>query len=170
MLSNASRYAIRSVIYLAIHSGENEKIGVKSISKTLETPQPFLAKLLQQLSRNNLVSSSKGATGGFFLSKDNLQNSMWDVVKCIDGPEKFDLCFLGLPSCGDDKPCPVHDTVKPFKEKIHRDFKDKTIEEFVGELVQKGETITLNGNLIQNKIDQMTTKGGKRKMIRIQQS
>ena len=40
MLSNACKYAIRSVLYLSIHATENEKFGVKLIAEKLETPQP----------------------------------------------------------------------------------------------------------------------------------
>ena len=143
MLSNACKYAIRSILYLAMHSGENEKFGVKKIAGELETPQPFLAKLLHQLTKNKLVSSTKGPTGGFFLDQKNLENSVWDIVKCIDGAEKFDQCFLGLSTCGDDNPCPVHFTVAPFKKKILNDFRDKTIQEFVTEIERKGRYISL---------------------------
>ncbi len=143
MLSNACKYAIRSILYLGIQANENEKIGVKRIAESLETPQPFLAKLLQQLTKNGLVSSSKGPTGGFFLDEQNLENSVWDVIKCIDGTDKFDQCFMGLAACGDENPCPVHFTVAPFKKKIYADFKDKTIKEFVAEIKQKGRHISL---------------------------
>ncbi len=143
MLSNACKYAIRSILYLAMHVEEKEKIGVKKIAEALETPQPFLAKLLQQLTKSRLVSSSKGPHGGFFLNEKNLKNSIWDVVKCIDGTSKFEQCFLGLSTCGDENPCPVHFTVAPFKKKILSDFRDKSIEEFVNEIKLKGRYISL---------------------------
>ena len=143
MLSNACKYAIRSILYLAINNEENKKFGVKKIAAELETPQPFLAKLLQQLTRNKLVSSAKGPTGGFYLDKNNLQNSVWDIIKCIDGTDKFDQCFMGLSSCDDANPCPVHFTVAPFKNKLYNDFKDKTIQEFVDEIKLKGRHISL---------------------------
>ena len=143
MLSNACKYAIRSILYLEMCAEENQKIDVKTIAKELETPQPFLAKLLQQLSKNGLVSSSKGPRGGFFLNKKNKENTVWDVIKCIDGPEKFDHCFLGLSICSDENPCPVHFTVAPFKQKILSDFKDKTISQFADEVKRNGRRISL---------------------------
>ncbi len=143
MLSNACQYAIRSVLFLAIHSNESKKIGVKIIAEELESPQPFLAKLLQQLSRQKLVSSTKGPNGGFFLTQKDRNNSIWDVVVCIDGTEKFDSCFMGLPACGDENPCPVHFTVSPFKEKILQNFRDKTIAQFTEEIQSTGKVISL---------------------------
>jgi len=143
MLSNACKYAIRSILYLAINSKESNKIGVKVISAELETPQPFLAKLLQQLTRDKLVSSTKGPNGGFYLSEKNLKNALWDVVMSIDGSDKFDNCFLGLAKCDDRNPCPVHFIVSPFKEKILGSFRDKTIEEYVVEIKNTNRVISL---------------------------
>ena len=143
MLSNACKYAIRSVLYLSVHVDENKKVGVKKIAEELEVPQPFLAKLLQQLTKNNLVSSSKGPSGGFYLDENNLKNTVWDIIKCIDGTTKFDNCFMGLSSCNDLNPCPVHFTVVPFKKKLMSDFKDKTIKEFSADIQIKGSHILL---------------------------
>ena len=50
---------------------------------------------------------------------------------------------MGLASCGGENPCPVHFTVAPFKEKILKDFRDKTIKQFVDEIKLKGRFISL---------------------------
>src|SRR5690606_40523141 len=76
-------------------SDEKHKIGVKIISGELEAPQPFLAKLLQQLNKNGLVTSTKGPYGGFYLSEENKTKTVWDIVLVIDGNERFSQCFLG---------------------------------------------------------------------------
>jgi Rrf2 family protein len=143
MLTNACQYAIRAVLFLAIHGSKTKKIGVKTIAEELESPQPFLAKLLQELSRKKLISSTKGPHGGFYLSKADKQNTVWDIIICIDGPDKFNACFLGLPTCGDDNPCPVHFTVSPFKKKMLQKFKDKNIEEFAKEIIENQRYLSL---------------------------
>ncbi len=143
MLTSACKNAIRSVLFLAMFSNDTKKIGVKEIAVTLEIPQPFLAKLLQQLVKNNLVSSTKGPYGGFFLDKNNIKKSVWDIVICIDSPKKFDQCFLGLAKCDDENPCPVHFTVSPFKKKLMTDFKEKTIIQFAHEIKKSGKVISL---------------------------
>jgi Rrf2 family protein len=143
MLSNACKYAIRSILYLGIQTDEHTKVGVKKIADELETPQPFLAKLLQQLTKTNLVSSTKGPNGGFYLSLKDKENSVWDVIKNIDGTSKFDDCFLGLSKCSDENPCPVHFIVSPFKQKLLDNFRDKTISQYVTEIKQSGKVISL---------------------------
>ena len=143
MLSSASKYAIRSILYLAINSNSSNKIGVKIIADDLETPQPFLAKLLQQLTREQLVSSTKGPNGGFYLDEKNMQNTVWDVIKSIDGTLKFDNCFLGLAKCDNENPCPVHFIVAPFKQSILENFRDKTIAEYSDEIKNTRQVLSL---------------------------
>jgi Rrf2 family protein len=124
-------------------SDEEKRIGVKKIAAELDTPQPFLAKLLQQLAKNNIVSSIKGPNGGFYLDEKNKKKSLWDIIQCIDGTEKFDQCFLGLADCGEENPCPVHFIVAPFREKLLKDFRDKTISQISKEIIKKGRVISL---------------------------
>ncbi len=131
------------MLYLALYTDETKKIGVKKIAEDLDTPQPFLAKLLQQLTRSKLVSSTKGPNGGFFLSKKNKEKSVWDIIKSIDGTEKFSQCFLGLSKCDDENPCPVHSIVTPFKQRILEDFRDKTILQWAEEIKKSGTVLSL---------------------------
>ena len=53
MLSNTSKYAIRAVIYLALYSTKEKKVGIKEVASELDIPSPFLGKILQQLARHN---------------------------------------------------------------------------------------------------------------------
>ncbi len=137
MLSNSCKYAIRSVIYLALNSKTDLKIGSKEVALKLNIPQPFLAKILQELTRKHLISSTKGPMGGFFLTDENLNNSVLDIVSCIDGLDAFNICFLGLHTCSGDKPCSVHHIVEPFKREIFSKLSYKTIAQFA-EDIRKG--------------------------------
>jgi len=141
MLTNATKIAIRATLYLAMFSSETKKLGVKHIAETLEIPQPFLSKLLQKLNKSDIVSSTKGPHGGFYLNEINTKKRVWDIIVYIDNPERFDQCFLGLAECSDDNPCPLHFTVAPFKKKIMRDFKDKTILQFANEIKSSDKVI-----------------------------
>ena len=145
MLTNACKYAIRAVIYLALHSNVQKKLGVKKISEELEVPQPFLAQLLRKLTSDKMVSSSKGPNGGFFLDEDNLRHTIWDIITAIDGEHRFDDCFLGLSKCNNTNPCPVHHIVGPFKKEILNNFNEKTFATLRKEIRENGTVISLKG-------------------------
>lgn len=134
MLSNASKYSIKAVLFLAEKSNENTKLSVQIIADTLKIPKPFIAKLLQQLSKAKIISSTKGPNGGFFLSETDKKHSICDIIEVIDGPNFFEGCFMGLSKCNEENPCSVHPIVAQFKEKILHQFKEKTVDDFATEV------------------------------------
>lgn len=139
MLSSSSKYAVNAVLYLAVHSSHTNKIRAKEIAEAIKLPSPFLAKLLQSLSRENIISSSKGPTGGFFLTAEALQLPLLEVVKVIDGTDRLEDCVLGLKKCSSEKPCPVHFSVQPLKLKFRRELEENSIAAFA-EKVRSGKT------------------------------
>src|SRR5690606_29789129 len=82
----------------------------KEIAEEINSPIAFTAKILQQLSKNSIVDSVKGAAGGFEIEKENIDKvKLSAIVHAIDGDKIFVGCGLGLKECNADKPCPVHD-------------------------------------------------------------
>ncbi len=129
MVSRSSKYAIKAVLYLAVHSNEAQKVMVKDIAKPINVPQAYIAKLLQELSKQKIISSTRGAHGGFYLSKTDREQSVMSIIDAIDGKEKFNSCMLSLKECDDSKPCPMHNLVYPLKEKLVQNLRKKTIED-----------------------------------------
>lgn len=107
--SKACENGIRAVIYLAQHATVDNKRVLKEIAEATDSPEAFMAKILQELTKGKLISSVKGPYGGFYISDDQLATlNLRDVVEIIDGNEVFTQCALGLKACSSDKPCPLH--------------------------------------------------------------
>ncbi len=143
MLTNAAKYAIRAVLYLTEKVNTGEKLNGKDISKNLDMPDAFIAKLLQKLAKYNIVSSAKGPKGGFYMSEKNLNKHIDDIIIAIDNKDIFEGCFLGLPVCSDENPCPIHHIVAPFKEQLQDKFQKMTILDFAKEVKDNGTHLTL---------------------------
>jgi Rrf2 family protein len=133
MLTNQSKYAIRAVLYLAVYTDESNKLGSKAVAEMIKVPAPFLAKILQKLVKKDIISSTKGPRGGFYLTEKDQLNTMLDIVAVSEGVDLFNECFLGLPKCGDENPCAIHHMVAPFKQTMIEGMGDKTIAEFAQE-------------------------------------
>lgn len=129
MLSKQSKYAIRGVIYLAIYASKNNKLSSVDVGNKTNIPVSFLAKIFQKLSKENLISSAKGPNGGFYLSDRELNNSVLDIIDCIDGLESFSSCFIGLPQCSDKNPCAIHEVASLWRDNLVAELKVRTIAE-----------------------------------------
>jgi len=138
MLSKQSKYAIRGVLCLAMYADEQNKMGSAVVSEKTSIPAPFLAKIFQKLSREQLILSTKGPGGGFYLSDEKLQNSLLDIIECIDGLQAFNTCFLGLPNCSDNNPCSIHHIAAHWRDQLIAELKVKTIGE-MAENARSGE-------------------------------
>ncbi len=118
MVSKTCEYAVRAMLFIAQKSKNNAKVGVKQIAKAIDSPEPFIAKILQDLGRKGLVISAKGPTGGFYLDNAGLKKSLADIVIAIDGDKLFTGCGLGLKTCSAKMPCPVHDDFVDIRKHI----------------------------------------------------
>ncbi|MFD0796395.1 RrF2 family transcriptional regulator [Maribacter chungangensis] len=134
MLSNSSKYALNAVLYLAVHSSNEKKLLAKEISKSTEIPQAYLSKLMQELTRHNLISSVRGPNGGFFLTDENRNVSLLEIVTLIDGDNRLTSCMLGLHKCDADNPCPIHHFVGDTKTSFVKNLKKNTVQDLVADI------------------------------------
>ncbi|MCD4676397.1 MAG: Rrf2 family transcriptional regulator [Desulfobacula sp.] len=135
MLSNTCKYGLRAVVYIAGKSRKEEKIGIKQISKDLDLPTPFLAKILQSLAKQKILNSSKGPHGGFSLTRDPKEIYLLDVVKAIDGEDVFSRCALHNSNCKSSEPeksaCVLHIDYVKARRRIEKLYESKTVQNLV---------------------------------------
>ncbi|MBT8245701.1 MAG: Rrf2 family transcriptional regulator [Winogradskyella sp.] len=127
MFSNSTKYAIKAVLYLAVHSSEQHKIVINDIAEPINVPKAYLAKLLQELSRQSIISSTKGLKGGFYLSNKDRERNIKDIIDVIDGEDRLNSCLLSLKDCDSKNPCSLHHLAYSQKQIILDNFKSKSL-------------------------------------------
>lgn len=137
MFSKACEYGIRAVIYIVSASASGKKAGIKDICEHIKAPEPFTAKVLQNLSRMGIISSSKGPNGGFYLEEDAEDIRLIDVVKAIDGDKLFTGCAMGIEVCSEQRPCPIHGQFKSIRDSLRVMLENTSIQEVAQDL-EKG--------------------------------
>ena len=130
MFSKTCEYAIKALIFVGQKSREETRVGVKEIAKGIDSPEHFIAKIMQELGRKRLVQSIKGPNGGFYMTKNELKISIADIVKAMDGDKLYADCVLGLKACSEKNPCPVHFEFKEIKKKLLHMIENNTIGDF----------------------------------------
>lgn len=142
MISKTCGYAIRGVVYLAVKSDDNRKIGIHEIAENLNVPQHFMSKVLQDLARKGIILSIKGPNGGFFVNKSTLNMPLITIVEAIDGLGVLKKCYLGRDECSSVNPCPLHEHFDECRINIFEIFRTKKVEDLMNE-VRQG-TVHLN--------------------------
>lgn len=112
---------------MALNSNEDQKILVRDMYESIHVSETYLAKLLQELSRHGVISSTRGPKGGFYLSEEDRKRTLMDIVKVIDGEKRVKSCVMGLKDCDMDNPCVLHKLVGANKAKFIKVLERTTI-------------------------------------------
>jgi len=104
---------------------------IKELCKLSNTPESFTAKILQNLVKRDIISSQKGPTGGFYISKDLNKITLYEIVDAIDGKTIFNKCGLGLTQCNAKKPCPLHYQFEVVRDELNAMCKNNTLQNLV---------------------------------------
>lgn len=135
MFSKATEYALRATIYIALKGTEENKIGIGEISKAIDSPQSFTAKILQALRTDNkIIRSVSGPNGGFYMTEKTRKLPVRAILEAMGEAGVLDKCVLGLDKCSETKPCPMHSKYKIIKEQLIELFETKTIQHLVDDI------------------------------------
>jgi Rrf2 family transcriptional regulator, nitric oxide-sensitive transcriptional repressor len=124
MISQTAEYALRAIVFLADQGGSPRTTA--QIAEATQVPAGYLAKVMQALSRVRLVNSQRGLNGGFTLTRDASELTMFEVVSAVDPIRRFSECPLGLPSHGADL-CPLHRKLDEAARMLEEKFTSTSI-------------------------------------------
>ena len=143
VLSRTCSYGLLAMLFIATEGKEDQYVPIHKISGTLNISFHFLTKILQRLAAHHILESSRGPRGGVRLSRPASEISVMDVVSALDGDKIFEGCVLGLPNCGEDTPCPLHDTWSKSRELILNSFRNTRLSQLSKEIQKGNLRITL---------------------------
>lgn len=126
---------MRAVFYVASNTADGSRVGLKEIAAEIDSPEHFLAKILQDLCRKGILESAKGPNGGFFADVQTMSRPLADIVSAIDGNAIFTGCGLGLAQCSEVNPCPLHAEFKKVRGQITHMLTTTTIGQFNKQLL-----------------------------------
>ena len=86
MLSAKTEYACLALLQLAAAYGEGKPVQVRRLASEGKIPEGFLVQILQQLKRVGLVTSTRGACGGYQIAQSPESLSLGEVIDLIEGP------------------------------------------------------------------------------------
>jgi Rrf2 family protein len=69
-----------------------ERLSATELSADTGVPLPTTQKLMGQLAASGLLSSARGASGGFALARPAAEISLADIVEAVEGPIALTMC------------------------------------------------------------------------------
>jgi Rrf2 family protein len=121
-LTKKADYGLIALRHLASLQGATTSAGAtasaKDIAEAYHLPVPLLAKVLQQLTRAEILRSVAGTNGGYKLARDANRISALEVVRAIDGPVILTHCFTEHGTCEQSETCTVREPLRRVHEAI----------------------------------------------------
>ncbi len=105
-LSKLSDYAIVVLSILAREQGR--LMTAAGLSSASGIPEPTVAKVLKLLSKESVITSTRGVNGGYMLERDPTQISVTELITALEGPIALTACVEGSDDeCGIESICPM---------------------------------------------------------------
>ncbi len=115
-LSKLADYAVVVLVRLAAGEPCQTSPGVAAITGL---PEPTVAKVLKALAAGGLVTSQRGARGGYRLARPLSAIPVADVITAIDGPVHITACVEGShANCEAEHACPCRGQWDPVNHAV----------------------------------------------------
>jgi Rrf2 family iron-sulfur cluster assembly transcriptional regulator len=130
-ITTAEDYSLRALAYLAKHTGK--PIPLSAIADKEKLPLTFLEQLFVELKKACLVTSQRGAKGGYTLAKTADQITVQDVLEAVSGQ-------LEIIECNHDYcPTPEHCSTRGVWLKLTQHINDLLSKITLADLVRESK-------------------------------
>ncbi|MDD3140070.1 MAG: Rrf2 family transcriptional regulator [Lachnospiraceae bacterium] len=134
-ISTKGIYALEIVTDLAQYSGENQLESLKNIAKRRNLSEKYLERIVKRLKESDIITSVRGAYGGYRLTNDASIVTAYQVLLAVEGELAPVACLTKKTDCGIDcDACPTRNTWERLWFKILGITKEVTIADIIGEV------------------------------------
>ncbi len=135
-LSTKTRYGLRALLYMAEKYDGERTVPVGEIAKEQGVSEKYLEQLFLKLRRSKLITSVRGAQGGYMLGRPPEEIAVAEVVESLEGDITFADC-LSSGGCRNKGSCPTHELWSRLKGSIDEILEDTTLEDLLAESTRK---------------------------------
>lgn len=135
-VSTRGEYGVRAMVALARHFGQGP-LSIADISRETSIPSAYLEQLIAPLRRADLVTSKRGARGGYMLSRTPDDVRIGDIYRVMEGPVAPMDCVSEDPT---DQTCPLIDgcETRPIWLKVRDSIVEALDSTTLADLANKG--------------------------------
>lgn len=139
-MSTKGQYALEIVVDLAMHRDAGSLESLKSIADRRKLSEKYLERIIRALKQQGIVSSVRGAYGGYCLAKKPEELSVKEVLTAVEGELAPVHCLTKESDCGISCDlCPTRDTWKMMWEAITDTTARITLADILGSMENQQE-------------------------------
>jgi Rrf2 family protein len=129
-ISRKIEYGLRAMVCLAAQPVATV-VPFREIARRMDVPEDFLAKILKTLVGRGLVTSARGAHGGYRLTKPPREITFLDVIEAVEGPFVVSLCGGGKEheSCRMTRACTMYGVWQRGQERMLEVYRAATLDQ-----------------------------------------
>ena len=133
MLTQKTRYALRSLLYL-VEEGGGSPVQLASIASTQHVPPKYLELIMLDLKKAGMVRSTRGPKGGYVLARAPAEISFGEVVRALEGPIALISCasvnyYAPCGDCHDEETCAIRRAFSILRDQSAKLLEGISIEE-----------------------------------------
>jgi len=128
-LSQTTGYAIKALGCLTAPGVSGQYIA--DVAHCTGVPRAYLAKIINSLARQGLVTARRGYRGGIALARPAADISLLAIVEAVEGKEWLGPCLLAIEECANGHHCPTHGFWLEVREQIREKLRVTSLAEVV---------------------------------------
>ncbi len=123
-------YAVHGLLFLAMRQ-ENEVVLVSEIARAQNLPESYLAKVFQNLAKAGLITSFRGAKGGYMLALPPEKITLNDVTRAVEGNAPLFKPLDARRDCNFGSDCLIRKTFERAEKSLFSELEKVTLKEMV---------------------------------------
>jgi Rrf2 family protein len=128
-LNRRVEYSLMALKYLQQKS--SEKVTAKEVAEQLNTSFDVIARVLQILAQKGVLTSEHGVAGGYRLSQNLKDVSLFQLVEMIEGPTQLVKCITDDNACEIQSSCNIVPPMKALNNKLNDFYKTIPISDLI---------------------------------------
>lgn len=129
-ISTRTRYGLRAVVCLAQQYGKGP-VSVREMAELQSLPTKYLEQLCATLKSAGLLTSVRGASGGYLLARPPDQITLLQVYTALEGSVAPVECLEGERACPEQGSCPTRPVWQRVSDAMEGVLHEQTLADLV---------------------------------------
>lgn len=135
-LSTRSRYGVRLMLALGLNE-RKEPLFLKDIAHAEDISEKYLSQIIIPLKAKGLVTTFRGAHGGYLLSRPASEIKLRDIIEPLEGDMSLVDCVNTPDICGKSTECVTREVWNEMSSLLLHFLDTFTLEDLINKYRQK---------------------------------